>query len=195
MGYRVTSALTIGHGDGHVSFMYFVPSFRIGFSWISEWFDHHFDAIAFRIGPNAVIVSPFQQTLDQYRRELSQAIDWQNLGQQDVLSGECPFLVVSGRPLQVDSPAMVAVIDLSFADTPSVLARLMDDLASAIAMRENLVDDMPAILRRIPEFSKSSRVESAVEVVRMLELKPNFMGVGINLNAIVEWFRKRRQIS
>lgn len=27
----------------------------------------------------------------------------------------------------------------------------------------------------------------------MLELKPNFCGVGININAIIEWFLKRRE--
>jgi hypothetical protein len=193
MGYRVNTALTVGHYDGHVSFLYYVPSFGTEFEWINQWMDKNFDLIAQEIGPTAVIVAPHANTRDEYRHSLRDAIHWRELENVSGLDDLKPALVVSRRPLRAGDVPDAAVIDLSLAPSINVIARLMDGLTVALRAKQDLQEQLPIILRKIPELVEPHGDHRLSRLVRFLELKPNFFGVGININEIAETFRRRRR--
>lgn len=207
MGYRLGSITVIGRDDYHSYFAYFLPSTRMKYEWINQFFEDRFDSIATKIGPEGVIIAPLRHALSRYRdeivSELYRAANPIKRSQLHyLLSSGFPFLIVSRHPIGTllthsNEEAAVA-LNLAAMRDADQLAELLDTLIDA-ALRS--VDDM---LECIPDLSRRLLTEpesqdgglQISDFLQALELKPNVMGVGLNINEairIVQRLQARRK--
>ncbi|MEU1396396.1 hypothetical protein ABZ403_10080 [Micromonospora zamorensis] len=171
--------LTVGNNDGYAWFLYYVPSNTLQHSWINDWMAAHFDRVAERIGPDAVLITSFASRQTEYIHDLARAIDWSRLSETNRQIDWNPALIASRLPLRADADPEAMIIDLGGASSDRHLEILLDSVAEQI--REG-----GEITRPVADCDNG-----ALGLLGFLELKPNIAGVGLNVNAIVEWYRRR----
>jgi len=179
MGLKVSQALTVGDNDGYAWFLYYVPSNTIQHSWINDWMDAHFDLLAERIGQDSVLITPFVSRQEEYIQDLAKAIDWSRLTETNRQIGWNPALIATRLPLRANADPEAMIIDLTRAPSDRHLAMLLDSVAEQI--------------RKGGEITRpfTDGDNKAMGLLGFLELKPNIAGVGLNINAIVDWYRRR----
>jgi len=142
-----------------------------------ELIERNFSKIAQRIGPNAVIARGFNET--EWTGEIARTY----LGQDaDELWQLLPALLLTdAHPGSLTDGSLRLLIPLRDAEERfgglDVFFRALSDFA---------VDRDPAFLERFHD--RTDLVEAGNSVV---DLKPNFFGLGINLNELIRRFRGR----
>ncbi|MFG1606115.1 hypothetical protein [Actinoplanes sp. NPDC049265] len=180
MGLKVSRVLTVGESDEYAWFLYYVPSSSIEYDWINTWMATHFDRVAESIGSGALLIAPFPSRQERYVEDLAEAIDWFGLSEAGREIGWNPALVATRVPLRADTGSEATVIDLAQAASEQHLARLLDTVAGQIRDGGDLTRP------------SAGRFDRALSLLGFLELKPNVAGVGLNVNAVAEWYRRRR---
>lgn len=185
-------------GDSfHDTFLIFVPGGRsLEYQWIDRWMYEKFGTMARELGPKSVLVAPpegeayadFNDKLGPERR-----LGWvpQGVGAVNMLHRGYPFLMITGSPGSMTSADGTSsfdgfVVNLAAFRDGSQLARFFDGLIRGSRERHS-VD-------RLAELVPNTNVGA----VRFLaeegfEIKPNFFGVGVNVNAIAGWWNNRRE--
>ena len=175
------------------------------YAWIDDYFAEQFDAIAQRIGPSGVIISPHAGQQDGYAAELHHSVSrsiWRSSDREVkmVLRNLHPAIVVTSRPLQVlaspsptaDAHVECVVLGLSRATNVSQLGGVVDTILDA-STRDGA--DMFEILRAAERKlgAPETVLDRVADKSEILELKPNIAGVGINLNILSQWYLDRRE--
>lgn len=207
MGYRIASVAAVEMDGFHAHFAYYIPSLRFEYAWINVWFEAHFDALAARIGPlGGVVIAPLagreQAYRDSFASNAALALDESfqvsrgtDRRASQILHSGLPLLVVSQRPVGTRNPdahsADFAAINLAGYDEQG-LGRLLDALLAAIAENRDVIDAIPASTLASPQSALVGSDNVAWLVEHGLELKPNVFGIGLNVNAIISWFRDYR---
>jgi hypothetical protein len=197
MGYVVSSIAAIGSDDYHVYFVYYAPTRLLQYEWINGFFKERFFMIADKIGPTGVIITPTLGAEEGYTGELLDAT-W-GMGEKwaqraRFLDAGFPFLIMSRGPIDPRVPAQTSdedepnfvALNLAAARDESELAGLIDTLIQACLRGEEDVLPLVSGLSR----NLSGEYDGKYGVVRMfseaLELKPNVMGLGVNINSILQ---------
>ena len=208
VGYQVVSIAAVRCDTAHTHFVYFIPGSYLENEWVNEWFGSHFNTIAVRLGPAGVIVAPLVGREREYREsfetrgqigaelvELGESFreDWR-AATRHVLHTGWPLLVVSQRAFDPDDDrrenADFAIVNLSTCSEPQ-LARLVDGLIERSQTNRDLV---PALEDLTRDWARPTGLGSLAAWIAEegLELKPNLFGIGLNVNAIAAWYRRRR---
>lgn len=193
MGYMITSLAALSD-DGHGLFLIFFPTNQLKYEWINTWIYERFGLIAQRLGPEAVLVAPVYR--EGYRDNLRPECPfWFGRDADILLHTGFPFLAVTRDPNMVSSPKSDAVlINLAAFQNELSLSGLFDEL---IATKST---ELPARLANLPISIPSTDLRHDDEypprgawiLSEALELKPNFFGLGVNINNMADrWFRGR----
>jgi hypothetical protein len=211
MGYQLTNLYSISPDDSH---SYFV--FYIGSSFddtVSQWIDCNFTNFAKLLGHNAVIVRGLSdefdnQVVNAYHDEIktimikkgwdkthsfgdsinsflsnyqsSYGIGWQELH---------PFLFVTDKNPSAESGKddenIFYLIPLGQIKTEGEIREIAESIISGV--QSNDFSELDKVLSR--KFEKMP-LNLLSKINQSLELKPNISGVGINLNAVIDWIAK-----
>jgi hypothetical protein len=180
MGLKVSRVLAVGENDAYAWFLYYVPSNALQHGWINDWMAAHFDRVAERIGPDAVLIAPFASRQEAYIKDLAEAINWSRLSEANRQIGWNPALIATRLPLRADAEPEAMIIDLDLVPSERRLAMVLDAVAEQIREGGEITGPV------------NGRGDGALGVLGFLELKPNIAGVGLNVNAFVESYRRRR---
>jgi hypothetical protein len=179
LGYALTSVANLPIED-NVNLYIFILGNAGWHGDLYEIVDRNFENIAREIGPNAVIVKGLvanyfpEELRKQYFGEAHELL-WRK--------GAPALLITDSHPDQLLAESLRLFIPLE-----EVKARFgsfdafFDELA-AFARREN--DDF------LDRFEDTRPLLS--EGLKVIELKPNFFGFGVNINALIDLFRRKRQ--
>ena len=195
MGYKVSSVFSVSPNDAHNYFVYFIPGRRpydsLSTDWINEWIYNKFDRIAGTIGKQGVLVLLHQHlNSSELRQDSLEDLGYCLFSRGDAhdhfLHAGMPFLIISRKPLVKNAKTGEAIaINLVQCKSESELANVFDIIIAGI--RE---DDWNSIVDRFPLQSRAQEPDSwggwADTVNRMLELKPNIFGLGVNLNGVID---------
>lgn len=195
MGYYISSAFSVSPNDRHSYFVYFVPGLepyeRLSTDWINSWVHDHFAKIAQALGPNGVIVSPppganWDDDTD-FRRHLP--FSTASNGEDAFLHGGMPFLLLSRSPLQPDNMGSSEGLALNLVKCANEheLALLFDTVVTGIRN-----DDWQYIIDKFPPQEPAKQPDNfggwLDTLSKVIELKPNVFGIGVNLNAVLASF-------
>jgi hypothetical protein len=199
MGYYVSSAFAVSPNDKHSYFIYFIPGQkpydRLSTLWINEWVHLHFSEIAQHLGPTGVIVSPPRGASwkeDEIGRlELEWPFTGLSKGEDQFLYSQMPFLLLSRSPLQHDLTKHKEgiAINLVKCANEQELACVFDIIIAGIREDnwQHIIDNFP-----LQERAEEPDVGGSwFEWLKMLELKPNVFGLGVNLNAALDAVGKK----
>ncbi|MFC2121629.1 hypothetical protein ACFLTI_08550 [Bacteroidota bacterium] len=203
MGYIIHSALSISPNDKHKYFIYFLNGHGLQKDWIEEWFKNNFSKIANELGrENGVLIMSHPNSGDNFFKDIKKAIGmnprsgifsgyeevvhlfypkekWKEKNRRDnswwreyeIICDETPTLIFTRTPLKRNGKNEGIIIKLNTFQNESFLAELIDTL-----MRIAKTDDI-SILKELIRKQKTG--DSFIDY---LELKPNFMGIGVNFN-------------
>ena len=203
MGYHVSSVTIISPDDYHSYFAYYLPTDRLHYEWINKYFADNFNLIADKIGPNGVIVAPNIRAVSDYAAELTVLLKRFYAGGLFLHSG-FPFLVISRRPIYPDMPQDSSAdpnfiaLNLAAVRDEAELGKLIDTLIQAGLRQEK--DILPLISGLAKDLSREYDSQYggwSDDFSDAIELKPNVMGVGVNVNLIIhevqKFLRMRRE--
>jgi hypothetical protein len=199
MGYFVSSILAIGKDDPHRAFVYFLPTRRVKYEWINDWVYERFSVLATKLGPDAVIVAPppgehHDDYYAAWRDPLSAQSAFSPVSEQEsgVLHSGFPFLVVSRRPVGVVTAGKTpfAAVNLATLDAEG-LTLLIDDLVEAAYNGLDLLDSIPSINADLSHEYDETGGWSEI-IAEGIQLRPNVFGMGLDLNAMINWLRRWR---
>ena len=197
MGFYVSSAFSVSSNDKHSYFVYFIPGRepydRLSTAWINSWVHEHFSEIAQSLGPTGVIVSPPPGTSwrDDERRLAGQIMDRSKF-EDEFLHGHMPILLLSRIPLQpgLDEHKEGIAINLVKCADDGELAGVFDTIITGI--REDnwqyIIDNYPL---QVPAEEPDGYGGWLQMLNKVVELKPNVFGHGVNLNAALEVIGKK----
>lgn len=197
MGYYVTSAFAVSPNDKHSYFVYFIPGRepykRLSTAWINTWVHAHFSEIAQALGPIGVIVSPpTGKNWDDREVGLAYPFMYNSEDEDGFLHGHMPFLLILRSPLQPETEGNkdgIAINLVKCADEQE-LASVFDTIITGIRN-----DSWQYIVENYPNQERAEEPNNyggwLVRLSRVLELKPNVFGLGVNLNAAMELLGKK----
>ena len=187
MGYHVSTIFSVSPNDKHSYFIYHIPSQSFEFKWIDDWLEENFKRIAESVGPSGVIISPHENKGEEFIESILEingggcifcsASDSNSSG---VLHAGFPFLIISRIPLQnIEDNADVIMINLAGCKEKGKLGLVFDVIVRVVKEDNwNLLDTIP--LQKPVKYPSNW----AFALNEAIELKPNFFGVGIDLNSI-----------
>ena len=174
MGYMVTSLASLPLNDNIDLYVYTINGNFVGGDY--ELAQRNFERLAREFADNAAVVKGFDEFFsDQVCRKY--------LGKdQDQLWRYLPaFLITDAHPERINDDTLRLLVPLSL---------VQEQFPSFEGFLNELVQfsrgNNPEFLERFE--SEESWVDRALEVV---DLKPNFFGVGVNLNAFIDKVRAR----
>lgn len=173
MGYLLSSVGNLPI-DENVSLYIFV----VNGSWRGEPYEmleKNFSNIAQQIGENAVIAKGFEPKA--WTSQIAKAYFGKD--SNDLFSALPALLINDAHPDNIAEDSMRLIVPLR-----EVEGRFLDwdnffQLLSDFALNKN-----PDFLEKFKEKKKAVDVAN-----RIIDLKPNFFGIGLNINAIIEKFR------
>lgn len=177
MGYDISSLCRLPIDD---AVEYYV--FDIGGGWkgdTHEAFTRNFRILAERFGPEAVLVRGFTPA------HITDEVIERYFGPHGKDLGHLmpALLITDSHPDHLTEDSLRLVISLRHAETEfGNLEAFLDALVLFVR------DGDETLLKRFSEREK--RFDAANEII---DLKPNFFGVGININALIERIRLRKQ--
>lgn len=198
MGYYVTSVFAVSPNDKHSYFVYFIPGhdYQLSTAWVDDWVHLHFSKIAQRLGPMGVIVSPPRGTNWEADRIGELILEWpftdlSNYEDDFLHHGQMPFLLLSRSPLQPDpkNGKEGIAINLAKCANEKELAQVFDTIITGIRK-----DDLQYIVNNFPLQEHAEKPDERgrwIEWSKILELKPNVFGIGVNLNAAMDAIGKK----
>ena len=192
MGYYVSSVTVISPDDNHNYFAYYLPTTRLRYEWINEFFTSNFSLIADKIGPEGVIVAPTVNASEEYSSELIRLLEeFYPMGRSArFIHSGFPFLVVSRRPIASGTihgskELECVALNLAAVRDEEELRNLVDTLILACLSR---VDDiLPLASGLAKDLSKEHNDEHgwSFSFKEAVEIKPNVFGIGINVSSIL----------
>lgn len=193
MGYYVSSVTVISPDDHHSYFAYYLPTTRLRYEWINEFFTENFGLIADKIGPKGVIVAPTVGAAGEYSSELirlMEAFDPIYRPSSTFLHAQFPFLVVSRGPIIADMPTSgelsdFVALNLAAVQDKAELSNLVDTLIQACL--SEVKDILPLVSGLAKDLSKEYNDRHggwSFAFSEALELKPNILGITVNINSV-----------
>jgi diphthamide synthase (EF-2-diphthine--ammonia ligase) len=213
MGYQLTSIYSLSKDDVHSYFVFYVGH-RFEDS-VSQWIDKNFAAIAKGLGPKAAIVRGLSEEFDKqvmtaYQGQIKTVIlkkGWYKnihfgqsvnslLSDYDTIVGMShslfPLLFVTDRhPLREPSQERDQVfylIPLGQIDSEREVREIIETILGCVQVAK--FDLLDKLLAR--KFGKSP-LNLVKAINQSAELKPNVMGLGVNLNGLIDLFVKERE--
>ena len=177
MGYMLSSLAELPV-DNTVGFYVFSVAHRGWQGGLSDIIDRNFTEIARAIGQDSVIVKGLQEEL------FSEEVCRTYLGRHySVLLSEMPaLLITNAHPSNVTESTFKLFTPLKRAEEKfGSIDAFLSRLVLFVRDRDQTFLDL---FQREEDFARDG--------ANMLELKPNFCGIGININAILDWLLKRR---
>ena len=213
MGYYINSIYAVSPTDTHAFFIYFIPSTRDQYwdddelLWVNEWMNKNFAKIAGTVGMNkGVIIAPSPNHDERYLESLLQvqsnynffssaypslvgkAPDTLFIKEENTLHSGFPYIIFSHTPIHKGMNKNEAVVIR--------LAKCKDekDLSSVIRVLFSVIEssDMSKLeqLNQIlgtPALEKPTKSAEVMDTLnKAIELKPNFFGLGINFNYLLQ---------
>jgi hypothetical protein len=212
MGYSITSIYSIAPDDSHAYFVfYWGPYFEDD---LAKWFDSNFLKIASRLGPHAAIVRGlnrdfWRDLIGVYENDINAFL----LNHQDLdMSTEMhrladklndayerghldyPFLLVTDRNPHglEESPATIFYfVPLAEIREVRTIQELITVIVSCIHKRD---------FRDLDSFLQCTFGNAPTNLLSVMndsiDLKPNIIGIGLNLNAVIRkfldaWYARR----
>lgn len=212
MGYFISSVYAVSPTDTHTFFIYFIPSARdqydddneFAYLWVNEWMAKNFQQIAERVGPHkGVIIAPSPKHDERYLESLlrvksggaffssiypqmtGKLVDDSFKKDEHRFHFGYPYIIFSRTPIHEGMNKNEAVaIRLSKCKNEEDLGKVFDVLLSII--RSN---DMSK-LERLDQVLGAQSANKSVEIIGVLnnavDLKPNFFGLGVNFNYLLQ---------
>lgn len=209
MGYYLTSLYSIAPDDKHSYFVFYVGN-RFDDT-VSQWMDRNFAKIAKGLGPNAVIARGLseefdKQVIEAYQSEIKTIAIKRGWDKEDnfgrsvdrlltnyqrayPMSNLFPLLFVTDRNPSVvtseDDKKVFYLIPLGKIESENEIREIIETIVAGI--QSESFDALEKLLAR--KFGKSP-LNLLNAINQSLELKPNLAGLGINLNAVIDWIVK-----
>jgi hypothetical protein len=202
MGFIVRSISQIADDDNHGYFLYYMPGRRLSYQWINDYFASELASLAGQIGPRGgLVIAPNLVALTDYSAELLARITELGIPVTSTrfLRSGFPFLIISRWPLHSDKmidgsqPNFIA-INLAALDEKYKLMSFIDNVCAAIdgLYYSEIEGEEHDFLKSIGSLDKDLTKQYNDKYGRYsfafseaLELKPNIMGIGVNLNSII----------
>lgn len=197
MGYQISSILGVASDDLHSYFLYYIPSQGFEYrkcEWMNEYMAKNFTRIAQLVGPNAVFITPLDYNRREYYEKVNTIEGFFCRGEgrrRDILaichSGR-PFLIFSKTPLCENTSGDGIIIDLAGIQDEATLGAVLDAIIKTICS-----DSFEDFVNHLPELTPSEDRPDPMhlDLTTMLELKPNVFGLGVNLNAVIDYVSKK----
>ncbi len=187
MSYHIGSVLALSPNNQHDYFIYYISGNRLEFVWVDTWMQNHFQRIASSVGTKGVIISPSDGHYDQYLADMgnlqgTEGYFFYHCGatDDDFLNTGGRFLIFSRTPLVKDETNEAIAINLTQCKDEIQLAQIIDILIDTIKKDDMTeINRLTSILRKIDPYPWK-------EYLDVLELKPNFFGLDVNFNAVLE---------
>lgn len=184
MGFHVSTLHNLPVGN----IEYFVHVLDIGGSIQAEWIAENLHTLAKSFGPKAGLVTGTAELTNELYDFLAKHV---SDGQVESVLLSVPCLVISeGHLSRTNRP--VYILSLPSADDSDalreIISTLLYELALAIdeARLADFASSRGAVQVGLSPVGGGIVVCTVREANKLLELKPNIAGVGINLNAVVE---------
>jgi hypothetical protein len=215
MGYRVKSVFGILPKKDLAYFLYFIPGFEYQpyeYEWIIAWVDDRFRNIAQRISSRGALIcpvysnyedgdalgeilkigaGPFETVLGNIRnnRSFSPKKNCDSEYKDDLksfsyLHGDYPILILSRTPLTRSVQTAGYVVNLAMCENESEIGYVFDTILEIINS-----DDIEK-LKNLEQFFQSKMVPEG-KWYDYFDIKPNFFGLGINFNKVLDAIAKR----
>ena len=201
MGYQLSSFLAVSPSDKHRYFLYFIPARKYrdpSKIWINEYFEDAFSSIARAIGPTGVVVTPTEGGAEEYVESIAGIRSGGCLFSQhqlfsepsdrlpDYLHNGQPYLILSAQPVLPESKCEGMILNLDSVPDKATLGKIIH------AIIDSIKGEKIEILREaLPEWDRSYDQKKLDSFTRMLELKPNLFGIGINLKEVVSFINNK----
>ena len=204
MGYHLSSVYGISPGDAHEYFVFYIgDDFQ---DVVSQWIDKNFTGIAREIGPNAVIVHGISEKfnlelLNKYKNQIDTIIINQKPDEDRKLENSMIdlfrtyhekyqhgfylrfFLITDKNPHLRSGKSDRDIFFLVPLDQIKEEAEIREIIQTIVmCVRSNNFDSLEDLVQR--KFT-TAPVNLLKALNQSLELKPNVMGLGINLNGVI----------
>jgi|SRR3954447_12154886 hypothetical protein len=177
MGYMVSTLINLPTDDDKNVYIFVMTG-----GWQSDeqrLINENFTRLAERIGPRAVVVRGFREEV--FTQEVVEKYLGKNYN--DLPLNLPAFLIANHHPTEISGNTIRILIPLAEAKR-----RFGSDHAFFEALVKFARSGDQEILKGSEHY-----VPLVIELNRMLELKPNIAGVGININGIIERFFSRER--
>jgi len=194
MGYSVSSIFTVSPDDKHSYFVYYVPGrqpyYNFSIQWVNEWMHKNFHNIASSIGPIGLIITPPQtrdsfQFRESYFNGLYGVLD-EVLEHDYFLHEPFPFLIITKSPLKKEEKMSEGyLVNMVNFKNEQELNTFFDKLIQQIR-----TNNWEKIVEIFPEQELAKEPDTYGRWYKgwneIIQLKPNFFGIGININKAIE---------
>jgi len=211
MGYHLTNLYSISPDDKHSYFVFYIGDHFD--DTVSQWIDHNFSRIARALGQNAVIVRGISdefsnQVVDAYHDEIKTIVvkqGWDKtysfghsvdkllsnynstygLGWRELY----PLLFVTNKnpssEFDNDDGKIFYLIPLGQIKTEGEIKEIVESIIFGVQSK-----NFSALDKILKQKYGKTPLNLLDAINQSLELKPNVAGLGINLNAVIDWIVK-----
>lgn len=188
MAQYISRLASVQAGADLRHFIYYIPSGRFEHQQTDDWIIDRFAEIGDKLGPKATVIRPTYSNEGQLCEEIA---TWAaNHRTFYYITHSRPLLLISEMPIGLkpsngeESVGKFFVLPLGKLDSNARLGRCFDTLASAASQGEDLFDAASAFMEEVEPKWADGLLDS-------LELKPNALGLGVNLNGFIDFIRAK----